>query len=250
MIPLLFFGTAHNDEHQEPSQEDPVPRDRPTTEGSHDSRDLSSLAPRVGPVSHDHPAYDRVQTRDTPPVSSSSVLRGAAVILLMVATLALTYFALRPSPQDGALPDLLTLIAAHADVTEVLLATDDLDMAQEFILAEFGWPVRVPVLPDARLEGVGVDEIADGIEVPVLKYMPQEGGPITVFMYDYAFLDAAAGRLKLTPAVYSRLADEDPVDVRRVGETTLVLWRRRAAIYTAVTTDDPAPLVDYLRRRP
>lgn len=197
----------------------------------------------------DHPAYDRVQARgDDERRSPAPLLWGGLVLLLMVAALGITYFLLRPEPGNGATPDLLSLAASHADAVELEMATDDLDLAQEYILSEFGWPVRVPVLPGARLLGVGVDAIADGIELPILQYQPEEGGPITVYLYDYAFLDAAEGRLHLAPAVYSRLAEDEPVDVRRVGETSLVLWRRRAAIYTAVMQGDPAPLVEYLRR--
>ncbi|HYG66491.1 MAG TPA: hypothetical protein VD838_02495, partial [Anaeromyxobacteraceae bacterium] len=154
----------------------------------------------------------------------------------------------RPDPVATDAQDLLTLAAAHASDVRLDVATSDLDAAEEFVIGEFGWPIRVPVLPEARLEGVGVARLAEGVEVPVFRY--QAGGePLVVYAYDYAFLDAAMDRLTLAAPVYARLADDPSVDVRRVGDAYLVLWRRRAAIYTAVTYDDPAPLVEYLQRR-
>ena len=158
-------------------------------------------------------------------------------------------FAVRTAEEAGR----ITL--THFESAAVEYKTDGSEVtmgdraAEEYIIGEFGWPIRVPVLPDARLEGVGVETLVEGVEVPVLGYRTAADEPIIVYAYDYAFLDAAADRLRLTQPVYARLADDPPVDVRRVGESYLVLWRRRAAIYTAVTTSDPAPLVEYLRRR-
>ncbi len=257
LLPLLLSAAIPDGEPDAPSPPErpsgpPPGVPRPPAPPKHEpaSSDEYTADYGTGPaLPRDHPAYDRVQTRGADDGRSPApFLWGGLVLLLMVTALAVTYVLLQPEPSTGATPDLLTLVASHADAVELEMPTDDLDIAQEYILSEFGWPVRVPVLPGARLLGVGVDEIADGIELPVLQYQPEEGGPITVYLYDYAFLDAAEGRLRLAPAVYSRLAEDAPVDVRRVGETSLVLWRRRAAIYTAVMRGDPAPLVEYLRR--
>lgn len=197
----------------------------------------------------DHPAYDRVQDRpESPPRGRKRNVFG--LVVLLIAGLFITYLLLRPDGTEGGTPDLLTLAAAQAPSVRLDILTEDLDEAEAFIYDEFGWPVRVPVLPDLRLVGAGVAEIADGVELPVLQYGDETTGPITVYVYDYAFLDAATGRLQLAPAVYARLAEDTPVDVRRVGDVYLVLWRRRATIYTAVTMADPAPFVEYLRRRP
>jgi hypothetical protein len=205
--------------------------------------DTASLPP-------DHPAYDRVQTRPRAARAPRGRLFGlVAAVGLVAAGLVATYLAVRPEPDPGEVPDLLTTAAAHASAVRVEVATSDLDVAEDFILGEFGWPIRVPVLPEARLSGVGVEALAEGVEVPVLTYETDAGAPIVVYAFDYAFLDAAADRLRLADPVYARLADDPPVDVRRVGEAYLVLWRRRAAIYTAVTSSDPGPLVAYLERR-
>jgi hypothetical protein len=46
--------------------------------------------------------------------------------------------------------------------------------------------------------------------------------------------------VRLAPAVYAHLADTEMLDVRRQDDHYLVIWRRRAAIYTAVTADSHA----------
>jgi hypothetical protein len=223
----------------------PVPAPRQRRESSSEETEEAFLPT-------DHPAYDRVQS-PTPAggLRSPGALRRIALALALVGVgLLATYFFLRPGGGAGeAPPDLLELAALHAEEVELLERTDDLDLAQAFIYEEFGWPVRVPVLPGTRLLGVGIEELTDGVEVPVLQYQPDEGSPVTVFLFDYAFLDAAAGHVQLAPPIYARLAEDEPVDVRRVEDAYLVLWRRRAAIYTAVTTDEPGALVEYLRGR-
>jgi hypothetical protein len=231
-----------------PTLDDDIPADPEPPELPEDRPPLDDYVPG------DHPAYDRIQTRSANAQPSDSPTRTLVQRLAIGGAIAglgllVTVFLLRPDGTDGGTPDLLALAAAHADVIELDERTDDLDLAQEYIYQEFGWPVRVPVLPDARLVGVGIAELAEGVEVPVLQYQPEEGDLISVYVYDYAFLDDAQGFVSLASPVYARLAEDDPVDVRRVGEAYLVLWRRRAAIYTAVLTDDPGPLVEYLRRR-
>ncbi len=199
-------------------------------------------------VPDDHPAYDRIQTRVEPDSAAKGVNRRVlGGVALFIVALVITYLIVRPSGEISDTPDLLTLAASEAGSVLLDIETEDLDEAEEYILGEFGWPIRVPVLSDSRLVGVGVDEITDGVELPVLQYATKDSEPITVYVYDYAFLDAAAGRLTLSPAVYARLAEDDGVDLRRVGDYYVLLWRRRAVIYTAVTFEDPALIADGLR---
>ncbi|NNF59204.1 MAG: hypothetical protein HKN04_13295 [Rhodothermaceae bacterium] len=263
LLPVLFAAFPDDadaaSESSTPSPAETPPPGVPTLDedapaASEPLEPPEDRAPLDDYVPGDHPAYDRIQTRSENATPSDSptrtlVQRLAMGIGIVGVGLLVTMFVLRPDPTDGGTPDLLALAAAHADIIELDERTDDLDLAQEYIYQEFGWPVRVPVLPDARLAGVGIAELAEGVEVPVLQYQPGEGQLITVYVYDYAFLDDAQSYVSLASPVYARLAEDDPVDVRRVGEAYLVLWRRRAAIYTAVLTDDPGPLVEYLRRR-
>ncbi len=201
-------------------------------------------------IPDDHPAYDRVQTREETDSTPRRLNRRVFVgVLLFLGALITAYYIAGPSGDgSGNAPDLLELAAERAEEIVLEIQTEDLDEAEDFILGEFGWPIRVPVLAGSRLVGVGVDEITEGVELPVMQYATAEREPVTVFVYDYAFLDAAAGRLSLSPAVYARLAEDDGVDVRRVNDYFVILWRRRAVLFMAATLEDPSEIVEGLRR--
>jgi anti-sigma-K factor RskA len=170
--------------------------------------------------------------------------RGWAAALSLVAVVAvialvLTFAFMRQRAGERT-PDLLTLAASRAAGATVAVRTDDPDIAHQFILDQFGWPLDVPDLQLASLMGVGVDPLAPGVELPFLRYRTPAGSAVTVYAFDYAFLDAAARQVQLAPAVYARLSAPQSLDVRRQGDSYLVMWRRRAAIYAAVTDDADA----------
>lgn len=218
----------------------------------HSPQDSSTKAPAdVESIPSDHPAYDRLQTPAAPDTAPRGLNRRIVVgLLIALALLLCTYLVIRYlGDRVEDTPDLLALAAYSAERVRLDVQTEDLDEAEDYILGEFGWPIRVPVLADSRLVGVGVDEVTEGVELPVLQYATGEIEPVTVtvYVYDYAFLDAAAGRLSIASAVYARLAEDDGVDVRRIDDYYLILWRRRAVIFTAVTLADPAVIVEGLR---
>jgi hypothetical protein len=159
--------------------------------------------------------------------------------VLTLTALVVTFAYLRQQ-DDAVVPDLLAVAAERSAAAQVALATGDPTVAHEFILDQFGWPLEVPPLTSATLTGVGVDPLAEGVELPFLRYRTPEGGDVTVYAFDYAFLDAAARQVTLAPAVYAHLADPVALDVRRQDGRYLVVWRRRAAIYAAVTADEDA----------
>ncbi|HYE95483.1 MAG TPA: hypothetical protein VD962_04700 [Rubricoccaceae bacterium] len=161
-----------------------------------------------------------------------------AVIVLLLVGAALAFYFFRPVPPADN--DLLALAAEQAAGVRLAVETPDPAEAETFIVGEFGWPITVPELNGATLEGAGIAEIVSDVQMPVLRYRAANGAPITVYVYDYALLDAAGEALALPPAVYTRLADDEARDVRRLDDYYLVSWRRRAAIYTAVTTAEPA----------
>ena len=236
----MFLASTSND-----SEQSDVPLNAAEAP-SHASLD----EPAAKPIPDDLPTHGHVQTPVDSDVGPRVLNRRIVIgVLIFVAALLVTYFIVRPSGgTNGATPDLLRLAASNASTVRLEVLTDDLDEAEDYILGEFGWPIRVPILAGSRLVGVGIDEIAEGVELPVLQYATIESEPITVYVFDYAFLDAAEGRLSLAPAVFARLAEDDGVDVRRVEGSYIILWRRRAVIYTAVTHEDPTPIAEGLRR--
>jgi hypothetical protein len=181
---------------------------------------------------------------EPPPRPEASRRRGwtaalalAAVIAVIALVLTFAYMRRRAGEQT---PDLLALAATRAGAASVAIGTDDPGRAHQFILDQFGWPLDVPELESASLVGVGVDPLVAGVELPFLRYRTEEGVVVTVYAFDYAFLDAASRQVQLAPAVYARLSTVPALDVRRQDERYVIVWRRRAAIYAAVTNDADA----------
>lgn len=161
-----------------------------------------------------------------------------AVVLTVVALV--VTFAYLSDDTTGSVPDLLTLAADRAGQAPLTVPTREPEQAADYIFEQFGWPLEVPALQAARLEGVGIDPLAEGVELPVLHYRTPANERVTVYAFDYAFLDAAERQVQLAPAVYAHLADPEALDVRRQHSRYLVVWRRRAAIYAAVTPSNDA----------
>jgi len=160
-------------------------------------------------------------------------------VVLGVVALVVTFAYLRDD-STGSVPDLLTLAADRAGQAPLTVPTREPEQAADYIFEQFGWPLEVPDLQAARLEGVGIDPLAEGVELPVLHYRTPANERVTVYAFDYAFLDAAERQVQLAPAVYAHLADPEALDVRRQHSRYLVVWRRRAAIYAAVTPSNDA----------
>ncbi len=167
-------------------------------------------------------------------VAALSLVAVVAIIALVVT------FAYMQQRAGESTPDLLTLAASRASAATVTVRTADSETAHQFILDQFGWPLDVPELEIASLMGVGVDPLVAGVELPFLRYRTQSGSSLTVYAFDYAFLDAAGRQVQLAPAVYARLSAPQSLDVRRQGDNYLVVWRRRAAINAAGTRDAAA----------
>jgi hypothetical protein len=159
--------------------------------------------------------------------------------VVAVIALIITFAFMRRRAGDDS-PDLLALAAARASQASVAIGTSDVESAHQFILDQFGWPLDVPELESAQLVGVGVDPLVAGVELPFLRYRTPEGVPLTVYAFDYAFLDAASRQVTLAPAVYAQLSSAPAMDMRRQEDRYVVVWRRRAAIYAAVTDDADA----------
>jgi hypothetical protein len=201
-----------------------------------------SPIPPVPPMDRMDPPMDRMDHNDEPPPSRRPRVWPLALAIGAVVTviaLVVTFAFLR-NREESDVPDILGLAAERAALAPIALRTSNAEEAGAYIFDQFGWPLMVPDLHAARLIGVGIDPLAEGVELPVLHYRTEDGASVTVYTYDYAFLDAAERQVRLAPAVYSHLADPEMLDVRRQDDRYLVIWRRRAAIYTAVTANSDA----------
>lgn len=159
-----------------------------------------------------------------------------ALLVLIAALWGAHRIANRPHEVAGA--SLLTEAVAQAGAFQPALATEDPDHATTFLLDRFGWPVDPPRFQRLTQTGVGSVTLAPGAEVPAFLFRTDDGARVVIFAYDYVFLDEVQGTLDIPAPVYARLANPPTVDARRLGDSHVITWRRRAVIYSAVTTSE------------
>jgi hypothetical protein len=184
---------------------------------------------------------ERLQTRtadDTGDTGLSwSWLLG--IVLVVLAVVGVWVWTHRDEPQETSL---LRQAAEAAVEFRLMEITNDPNRAASYVLEEFGLSLFPPELDGFALLGVGAAELVPGVVMPAYRYDGNQGVTIVVFVYDYILLDQAAreGVLTLAPEVYSRLAEPEPIDSRRVGDAYVVTWRRRSMIFTAVAPGQEA----------
>ena len=192
-------------------------------------------------------AFDRIQTRTVEvarsgrrrlPGSRRTAVLSAAVVAAVAAVLVAAWWVRRPPP--GAEHDLLVRLAEASETFRPSYMTSDTRQAEAYVADVFGWAIEIPVLKGFRLGGVGEAALSPRLSVPAVRYDGPDGAPVVVFVYDYVFLDQARGALDLPEATYAQLAEPEPVDARRLGDASLVSWRRRAVLYTAVAASGDA----------
>lgn len=189
-------------------------------------------------------AADRLQTRpERPglPLTPAASRRGYWRVMRVVGVLALLSVLVVWGLRDTSVlvdDDLLDRLVVVADGFQPDLLTVDDEQVAGYIEDASGWIIDVPQLPSLQVVGVGFADLTQQASVPAIRYDGADGSTAVVYAYDYVFLDSIAGGLRLADAVYARLADDAPVDTRRLGDAYLVSWRRRAVVFTAVTTSE------------
>lgn len=204
-----------------------------------DARGHESAPPP--PPSREHPdpavsALDRVQSR----VDDSGEPRGTSwgwligLALVVVGVVGVWFWTHRETAPDNDL--LREAVAAYREFRPAAITNDPEEAASWVFENLEGWLVYPPDLEGYQLLGVGAVELADAVFVPAFRYDGLQGATFVVFAYDYILLDEASemGRLRLAPEVYARMAEAEPVDIRREGDVYVVTWRRRSILFTAV----------------
>lgn len=192
-------------------------------------------------------AFDRVQSRTVQvvrsgrrrlPESRRTAALVAGIVLMMALALAATWWVRRPPP--GADHDLLVRLAETSGAFRPSYVTASREQAESYVADVFGWSIGLPAIAGFRIAGVGEASLSPQLSVPAVRYDGPDGATVVVYAYDYAFLEESGPALDLPEATYAQLAEPDPVDTRRLGDASLVTWRRRAVVYTAVTESDEA----------
>ncbi len=186
-------------------------------------------------------AFDRVQTRPKLPFTDTAGARGAfwravAIVAALAAVTAAAWWGFTRDAAAGS--DLLTRYAEIAADYQPALLTVSADQAERYVEETSGWIIDAPELPALQIVGVGFADLSPEASVPAFRYDGADGESVLVYAYDYVFLDSIRGRFDLPDAVYAGLAEDEPVDTRRLDGSYFVSWRRRAILFTAVTDDE------------
>ena len=210
------------------------------------SPDQDAASPRSNVFSTPHSSPQELGT-DQQYVTLRRYLKYTAIILLLIFVGALARLLFQNTQQQevAAPQDLLTLSIQQAPTLQPALRTSSPEAARTFIQRNLERQATIPAIEDASLAGVGLDEVAPGIEVPVLFYDDAQAGTFPVYVYSYALLNRFSERIHLAKDLLNHLAEESTPAAREPGDRTALVWRNRATIYVAV----PAKEAGALRQR-
>lgn len=189
--------------------------------------------------------YSRRQSSSQAPKAERSVRellfkRIVTLILILAAGLAgyIGSEMLRTPPD----PDLISLSVKQAKRIKPILSTNDPEEVQDFVVNHLDWRLSLPVISGSTLEGVGINEIATGIRVPVFLYSNEEGGnsdKVTLYAFTYALLDEYQSQIQLSTETLEAIAEPDHIDSYelRSGNNVFV-WRNANDIFLAVSPEE------------
>ncbi len=185
--------------------------------------------------------------RKRPPPRAARPLAGrlqqAGVSLLIILTAGLSGYFLSMLLERTPDVNLINLTARQAEDVAVLHATARPEEAERFVLDQLGWRLIVPAIDAARLEGVGLSEVAPGVQVPVILFRDDvTEQAIALYAYTYTLLDRFADRVRLEAEVLRQIEEEQHYDLYDLGEQKVLIWRNRNEIYLAVTEGDAEEL--------
>ena len=229
--------------------------------------DFAALPPTLEPRIKSSIQQAGIDLSDRPPVKShlpskssndqahpvrNRTIRGLMTVILILGTGMVGYFGSKLLAREPE-SNLVILTVSKAADAEPLLATEDLDEAQQFVRQQMNWRLSLPLINEANLTGVGISEIAPSIRVPVFLYrntQEEQRDPITVYAFTYALLDRYQGRIELEKDVLTAIASEDHFDLHDLSDKDKVLiWRHEDDIFMAVTSGDARALRERIQAR-
>ncbi len=160
-----------------------------------------------------------------------SVLIGVVLILVIGFGADYLHSTLSREPER----DLILLAAQNAESFVADLETPSIERAERFLHAHSGLRTTIPVIENATLTGVGMEELAPSVHAPAIRYMDDESGlPITVYAISYRFLDDNPS-VTLSSDVRRQIQSEANFDLHSTGPADVLVWRYRSGIFLAVT---------------
>jgi DNA-directed RNA polymerase specialized sigma24 family protein len=168
----------------------------------------------------------------------------SALVLIVVAGLVGVFVSTMSTEEVDT--SLISLSARHAYDVAPTFRTGSPEQAERFVRDRLGWRLTVPNISDASLSGVGIREVAPGVEVPVFLYEEVGSGmAVVLYAYTYAMLDRFDDRISLERDILTQIQDDAHFDLHDLGDDKVLIWRHRDEILLAVTRGD----AERLRRR-
>ncbi|MDX1739991.1 MAG: hypothetical protein R3178_01810 [Rhodothermales bacterium] len=131
--------------------------------------------------------------------------------------------------------DLILLAARNASEFVADLETPSVERAERFLHTHSGLQPTIPVIENATLTAVGMEELASSVHAPAIRYLDDESGlPITVYAISYRFLDDNPS-VTLSSDVRRQIQSEANFDLHSTGSADVLVWRYRSSIFLAVT---------------
>lgn len=193
----------------------------------------------------DTPSQAKDEHLDHPQSQDGSRWRRALIVVLIIATAALTGYAVTTTLEREPEVNLIVLSASQADLISPSVQSNAPEAVERYIRDRLGWRIVVPTIDETILIGVDVHEVAQGVEVPVLLYQDTEADlPIILFTYTYALLNQYEDRIRLAPEILRSIERDRSFDLQSYDGDTVLIWRNRDDIFVAVTPLDDATLPD------
>lgn len=195
-----------------------------------------------------HPDVRKRRVGRRVPVRASQPLgrlrRSIGALAIIGAAGLLGYLLTVPQTPQAPEVNLITLSARQAgDATDLALRTNSPEQAERFVRDRLGWRLTVPSISGATLSGVGIEEVAPEVDVPVFVFSDQTTGrPVTLYAYTYALLQRFGDRIELERDILRQIENDAHVDIHDLGEEKVLVWRHRDDIYVAVTRSDAEAL--------
>lgn len=187
-----------------------------------------TLRPQIAPPASAEPASA------LPPTRTDGWVRIGYLVLLVFALAIAAYLLLRRTTMEGE-ANLIVLAARHAESVEVAVQTDDVRVAESFVVDHVGWQLSLPDISGYSLAGVGLDEVVPGVSLPVFQYVGSDSLALTLYAANYSLLDQAAPHLVLEADVLQQLEDDAHFDLHDIDGTQVLVWRHRDDLFLAVS---------------
>ncbi|GMQ80679.1 MAG: hypothetical protein BMS9Abin05_0107 [Rhodothermia bacterium] len=136
-----------------------------------------------------------------------------------------------PTPPSTDIIELSLSAASDVDIT---FRTGNAEQAEMFIADRLGWRLSTPEITQASLLGIGLTEILDSIELPVLIFSDNnDDTEIPVFAFSYGFLENHRDQFGLARGTLRQIQESAGFDVHELDGRTAVIWRDRDDIFVA-----------------